>query len=342
MKLMFTRPAQWAKQIDLDDDIELVQADVFGREPKLRGGIAMGDSVGGVVTRKALKRLINLFEHHKPDAFLFWVMYCEEDRDKHQLESVRVALHRCKQASPRTVFFYGNGNQASTIKENKPDFNVDAFSKSIDVVLDNTRDPRIHAIYKARGFRTDTLYTFGFDPDEIVGHQGVVAEHDVFFGGSYTGRSRFPNSAFRHELVTRMATNFDVLVCGRGKWPKPIVKKGYVHAMNYPREITKCRVALGCYHADLQRYYTKRTVYSLASGRPYVVRYIPGMEHDFANWQNLVWYKTVDEAVATVKRLLRDQDLADEIGTHGRLTAVANHSWDARLRDMKDVLERHL
>lgn len=340
MKLMFTRPAQWAEMEA--DGVDLVHADLFGKTPHLRGNAPMGDSVGGVTTRKRLKGLVEQFEEHKPDAFLWWSTYCEEDDDKHQLDSVRRALVKCKQASPRTVFFYGNGNQASTIRDNKPDFNVEAFANVIDVVLDNNHDQRIHAIYRGRGFRTDTLHTFGFDPDDIEDMSGQPAEHDVFFGGSYTGRSRFPNSAFRHELVVRVASQFDVLVRGRGKWPKAVQRKGYVHGFKYPKEIGKCKVALGCYHADLTRYYTKRTIYSLASGRPYVVRYIPGMEADFSHRDNLLWYSSVDEAVQLIGEMVNNPGRAAEIGTAGRAVAVANHSWAARLNDMTEILERHL
>lgn len=351
MKLMFTRPAQWAameadgidpkKPVQITD-VELAYVDLFGKQPKLRGGSSMGDSVGGVTTRKHLRRLIEQFEEHKPDAFLWWSTYCEEDEDEHQVESVRKALIKCKQASPRTVFFYGNGNQASTIRDNKPDFNVDAFANVIDVVLDNTCDDRIRAIYKGRGYRTDTLYTFGFDPDDIDDMGGKPAEHDVFFGGSYTGRSRFPNSAFRHELIVRLAGEFDMLVRGRGKWPKPVQKRGYVHGFKYPMEIGKCKVALGCYHADLWRYYTKRTVYSLASGRPYVVRYIPGMEFDFTHDWDLLWYKNVDEARRMVRELVNDPERAAYVGAEGRQTAINQHSWKARLADMIAIMERHL
>lgn len=339
MKLMFTRPVQWA---GMDSEVELVHADVFGSDPTLRGGMPMGDSVGGVAPFARLEALVDQFEQEQPDAFLFWAMYCDKGADKHKLEPVADALKRCKQVSPRTVFFYGNGNQASTIKDRKPDFNVEAFASVIDVVLDNTCDDKIHEVYRGRGFRTDTLHTFGFDPEQIECRAGEPADHDVFFGGSYTGRSRFPNSAFRHELIVQMAKRFDVLVRGRGKWPSPLKRKPYVHGMRYPREIARCRVALGCYHADLNRYYTKRTIYSLASGRPYVVRYIPGMEHNFLNGKHLFWYRSVDEAVDLVRGLIENPHVAETVGRNGRGIAEAEHSWKARLWDMESILERHL
>jgi len=298
----------------------------------------MGDSVGGAATPEGLKRLVKLFEEHRPAAFLFWAMYGRGDTDKRQLSSVQAALRKCRDLAPGCVFFYGNGNQASTIVDGEPDFNVLAFESLIDVVLDNTMDSRIKAIYESRGFGFDTLHTFGFDPVDIPNFNGTPAEYDVFFGGSYTGQRRFPNSKFRHDLLTAMHREFVLEVRGRGKWPVP--HKPYVHAMDYPKIIGRAKVALGCYHADLKRYYTKRTIYSLASGRPYVVRYIPGMEMDFKLGKEVVSYTTVPEAVEAVKKLLHNPSRAKAVGAAGRTRAVEDHSWEARLRDMGRILNR--
>ncbi|MFO8003485.1 hypothetical protein [Thioalkalivibrio sp.] len=83
MKLMFTRPVQWA---GMDSEVELVHADVFGSDPTLRGGMPMGDSVGGVAPFARLEALVDQFEQEQPDAFLFWAMYCDKGADKHKLE----------------------------------------------------------------------------------------------------------------------------------------------------------------------------------------------------------------------------------------------------------------
>jgi hypothetical protein len=338
MKVLVTRPKQWdGTKIG---DVEFIHVPVFGDSPMLRGGAPMGDSVGGCAMDSGLSKLIQYFEEYKPDAFLFWAMYGWSDMDKHQVASVQAALATCRQIAPKCVFFYGNGNQATTISDGQPDFNVKAFETIIDVILDNTRDKMIHSIYTRRGLHVDVLYTFGFDPGAIEDYSGKSFEHDAFFGGSYTGQSRFPNSAFRHRLLTTLASEFDLLVRGRGRWPAPVKHKPYVHAMDYPAEIGRCGVAIGCYHADLERYYTKRTIYSLASGRPYLVRYIPGMQIDFKDGVELVVYKTVEQARSSLRVILSDPVWAKEVGSAGRKVAVARHSWLARANDMYAILRR--
>jgi hypothetical protein len=337
--LMFTRPVQW-KHNDTPF-LNLVHAPVFGPKPMLRGGAPMGDSVGGCTTDEGLTKMVNLFKQHKPDAFLFWAMYGMSDTDKHQLASVQIALATCKRIAPKCKFFYGNGNQASTILKGEPDFNVLAFKSVIDVVLDNTRDKRIHDCYKKHGLNVDVLHTFGFDPAKFPTAFDVKPEYDAYFGGSYTGHTRFPNSGFRHDLLTRIDKEFNLLVSGRGRWPVKHVEH-YQHAVDYPKMFARAKVAIGCYHDDLQQYYTKRSIYALASGRPYLVRYIPGMEDDFQQGKHLVMYTDVTDAVQLLKQLIENPKTAKKIGKAGREIAVDKHSWNARLIDMAGVLGRWL
>ncbi len=336
---MFTHPRQWAKMTL--PGYKLVHAPIFGNTPTLRGGAPMGDNVGGETTKKALKNFVGSFEHHRPDVFLWWATYCKGDGDKRQLESVQKAIAECKRIVPNCLFCYGNGNQAGVLLEGKPDWNVGSFEKWIDVVLDITDDPMVAKIYRKHGFRHDVLHTYAIDPSVFPDFTKMPAEYDAYFGGSYTGTKRFPNSGFRHRLMTGVDKRFNLLVSGRGKW-KVKNKRKYLHADAYWRIFGEAKVALGCNHADLSRYYTKRSIYALASGRPYLVRYIPGMEKDFENGKHLVWYSTVDEAMKWLGALVEDEGMRTRIGTASRARMVERHSWAARLRDFGKVLGRVL
>ena len=301
----------------------------------------MGDSVGGVATKKGLRRLVELFEEHKPDVFLWWAMYGQGDGDKRQLEGVKRTIAECRSIAPKCLFCYGNGNQASVLKDKKPDWNVDAYSQWIDVVLDTTDDVGVAKIYRDCGYGHEKLHTFGFDPDTFPDYTRAPAEYDAYFGGSFTGTNRFPNSGFRSRLITAIDKEFNLLVTGRGKWH--VKNRGnYRNADEYIKSFGEGKVALGCYHGDLNRYYTKRTVYALASGRPYLVRYIPGMENDFEYGKHLLWYQTVGDCVNKLRTLVRDPGLRMRIGDGGRAVAVENHSWAARLSDFGTLIRRLL
>lgn len=338
IKVIYTRPEAWKKL--KSNLIEHHYVNIFGSTPSLRGGSPMGESVGGVATKKGLQDLLDKVEEVKPDAFLFWATYGEGDRDKHKLGSIVTALRKIKEISPLTVIYYGNGNQATTLKSAKPDFNIDAFKRYIDVVLDNTADERIFKIYRYHGFKVNTFHTFGFDPDTHESYVGQPAEYDCFFGGSQTygggETGQYPKSKTRYDFLVEVNKRHKLLVHGRGKWPFP--HKPYLHGEEYPKVFKNVKIALGMYHADLYRYYTKRTIFSGASGRLLITHHIPGMFEDFENHKNIVWYYTPEEGLKLIQRYLNDDAAREEIAKNQREHFVKHHSWEARFRQFENLL----
>lgn len=333
-KLIFTRPAQWEGMES--ENFQLIHAPVFGPEPRLRNGEPMADSVGGMATRKGLDRLIQLFGEHQPDVFLFWAMYYD-DSTNNKVGTIRETLQVLKQISPKTVFVYGNGNQQGHV-----DFNVDAFKSTIDVILTNTREGWEHDLYRKIGVKhVDTLYTFGFDPKEH-GQFDPNKEtlFDCFFGGSQSYHpsrgGKYVKSELRLRFLQKVFNRHRLKVCGKGMWPFPAYP--YQYGKSYYRAVTEAKINLGMYHWDLTRYYTKRTIYSLASGRMYLVHYIPEMERDFVRGEHLDWFGTVDEGLEKIDYYLAHPEERERIGKTGRELAVKKHSWEARLRDFEKVM----
>lgn len=113
-----------------------------------------------------------------------------------------------------------------------------------------------------------------------------------------------------------------------------------LHALEYFREIQKAKIVLGTYHYDLERYYTKRTVYGGASGRMMMTRYIPGMEKDFENHENIVWFHSIEEGLELIEYYLKNNEEREKIAKQTRDHFVKNHSWKARLRDFEGVMKR--
>lgn len=337
--VLFTRPFQWKNMHSRK--LKLVHAPVFGNVPVLRSGGPMGDSVGGVTTEGGLKKLKELFEEHKPDFFLYWAWY-NNDGSKLQINRLTNVLVNLRTKYPNTVFVYGNGNQ-----QGFPDFNVNAFKNAIDLILLNTHDEREKQMYMDFGVPfVDTMHTFGFDPDYHGKFTRFAKEpkFDCFFGGSQsynpTRPMKYPKSRLRLSFLEAVNKEFKLLVRGKGKWPFPT--EGYLDGNDYIQEFGRTKLTLGMYHWDLERYYTKRTIYSIASGRPYIVHYIPGMEKDFINKKHLAWFHTPEECMRLIDYYL--SNITDRLlmGQEGREHAVAHHSWQARLNDFEAIVERFL
>lgn len=343
--IVFARPRQWAVVRD-SSHYDFVHVPLFGPNPVLRDGSPMCDSVGGVVNPVGAEVLKEVFRDRQPAAFLFWAMYANDGTPK-QVEGVKKLLSELRTISPRTRFIYGNGNQQGEL-----DFNVEAFRDHIDVILTNTRDPKDYSVFKKAGIpHVGTFYQFGFDPAEHgqfdggmlgIAPDGNGGPYDILFAGSQTYDSNkgqhYPNSWFRYELICRVNHQFRLLVHGKGRWPFP--HHPYLHGRELYDAYCRAKIVLGVNHWDLNRYYTRRTVYALASGRMYLVRYIPGMEKDFENKRHLVWFHEVEEALDLMKHYLGNEKERLRIGREGRELAVKRFSWAALALEFERVLDK--
>lgn len=321
--IVFPRPLQWSEGGD-GKLCRFHYLNIFGLSPVLRDGTAAWDSVGAMLQPELLDYAVEFFCAQKPAAFIFAPMY-SVDSTKLQVEGVAQFLDRLKTASPGTKFIYWNGNQQDEL-----DFNVKAFLPFIDVIFTNTDDAGEHLKFHRIGKPVHTLYQFGFAPTEHGWNRHLPPENECSFAGSQTYRGRpakYPNSEWRYRFLCRVAEKFDLVLHGKGTWPFFTLK--HIVGQRFYDSFASSGVVLGVNHWDYVRYYTRRTIYALASGRPYVVRYIPGMEQDFENGKHLVWFKTQDEGLEAIRSLIADPALAQKIGTAGRELAIARFSWAA-------------
>jgi hypothetical protein len=306
---------------------------LFGISPVLRDGTAAWDSVGAMLCPELIDTAVEFFRVQKPAAFLFAPMYAK-DGTKLQVEGVVAFLDRLKTASPGTKFIYWNGNQQGEL-----DFNVKAFLPFIDAVFTNTDDAEEHQVFLRVGKPVRTFYQFGFDPAEHGRNRHLVPTHGCSFAGSQTFRGRppkYPNSEWRYRFLCRVAEEFDFALYGKGAWP--FLKLGHIVGQRFYDSFASSGVVLGANHWDYVRYYTRRTAYALASGRPYVVRYIPGMEQDFENGRHLIWFTEQDEGLEAIRKLLADPALAIQIGEAGRALAIERFSWAALRREFERLV----
>ena len=352
--VLFTRPAYWDQR---ESKFNLIHCSISPYEDtRLRNGKLCADSVGGVMTDKGADILIKMFEEYKPVAFLWWAHYMN-DGSADRLGKLTQVLLKCRQIAPDCKFLYGNGNQ-----QGFPDFNVSRFHENglVDGILINTRDKREIKMYKSHGIKfVDTLHTFGFDPSEHGQFGDVKPEYDCIFGGSQTMDrktnrpvkfypknpmlgGKYLKSKERFDFIAAVAKRFKLMLLGKGKWPKEFNLKPYQYGQDYYKVFGRAKITLGMYHWDLERYYTKRTIYSLASGRMLIAHYIPGMENDFTKGVHCEWFKTVPEALELIAKYLKDDVARMHVGAAGRARAITNHSWDARLKEFEVILGKVL
>ena len=325
IKVLSTRPISWdGKQTE---NIEVRSINI-GNE--LRDGSIVQDGIGTCMNKIGKRELVQAFEEFKPDYFLFVVHF--------GFFSLKF-LQYLKKTFPKTKFVHWSGNQVLDKKHNLCWYTYQMRS-CIDYIFTNTTDKiRIDLIKKNSGKKVFTLYDFGFDPDYFT-KPSEAPKVDCFFGGGTTvseklSKGRFPFSDIRQKIMIRLNENYDAEVRG-GYWP--FKSKPGLHGLDYFQAIQRAKIVLGTYHLDFERYYTKRTIFSGASGRPYLVRYIPGMETDFENYENILWYKSEDECFEILDYYLENEIEREQLGKRQREHFEIYHSWAARLQNLDRLI----
>ena len=326
-RVIVTRPEAWAAL--KSEPLDVLHVDI-GR--RLRNGQSAGDEMGSVATKSGAARLVRAFKKHRPDVFLFWVHF---GTFGHEL------LEKLRGIAPDCVFVHGSGNHV--LNEHKVCWYIHKYHREIDAVLTSTTDEKRKRLFAKWVKYVGTLYTYGFDPG-LFKAPSAPPSYDCFFGGGDSVSESKPNgrfkfSKFRHDLVTEVGRRHSLLLRGGGTWPEELGCKPGLRYVDYFREMQKAKIVLGTYHDNLERRYSKRTVYGGASGRLFMTRYIPGMELDFNRGEkNMVWFETVAEGLDLIRYYLDNSEEREAIAVKQRAHFVKHHSWEARLRDFERLV----
>jgi hypothetical protein len=322
--VVYTRPRDWERGGYSSDVLDMTYVPISGEVPLKRNGRYAGDGIGDVVTKKGLDLLIEVIKEKKPD-FFFHAIHAK---------ITHPTLEKIRHLSPKTRIIVADGNGPGGVSRY-----VKEHRDHTDAVLLNSRDPKVREDYLKIGFKGNQIGTLydGFDPKEHVPSKREP-DFDVFFAGSNlitkSGKHIYPNGHFRFLMMSMMVERFKAAIHGyRAEWPFP-VRPHLSHPKYFPAFQT-AKIVLNVNHLDLERYYTRRTIHCGASGRMYLLKYIPGMENDFENHKHLVWVKTPDQAVEQVDRYLLEKKEREEIASAGRALFLEKHTWQARLKEFE-------
>jgi len=162
---------------------------------------------------------------------------------------------------------------------------------------------------------------------------------DVVFCGNNYGRA-FPGTPDREGAILALrAAKIDAGVVGGG-WSRPFNPVGTCGVKQQHHVYRRAKVALSISHFnDIRLYYSDRQLISMASGTPVVCRHVPGLEDEFKDGVECLWYRTSQELVAHVRSLLADPRRAVAIGAAGRDAVIRDHTWEARIRQILPSVE---
>ena len=162
---------------------------------------------------------------------------------------------------------------------------------------------------------------------------------EVVFCGGYYGKTFNEGTRERIEAIIALKdAGIDVGVVGTG-WPKGFAI-GQCHVKQQHHVYTRAKVCLSINHFNhIERYYSDRQLIAMASGRPVACRYVPGLEEEFIHGKECMMWRNTTELVDMVKLLLRDTEFAAQVGAAGRAKVIAEHTWSARITQLRPVAE---
>ena len=231
-------------------------------------------------------------------------------------------LKLLKGASPKTKFIMWYGDQRGKV----PDI-ISERSKFIDMLFVNNADPQQVKMYNKIGIPYVKPFYSNYYPTKYAKVKPTV---DVIFGGNNFNPKKFPLSKFRLDTVLAINKICKMKIYGNG-WPVSAAK--YIASrVAYNQALHTAKITLGINHYNVARYYDRRLFDCLSTGRMHLTHYIPGMEKDFENHKNLVWFKTIPEGVKLIKYYLNNNSKRNAIGKAGLATLLLKHSMDARIK----------
>ena len=316
-------PKHWAGKEGL---YNYVHVSIGGKVPRKRNGIPTYDGYAEVVTPEGVKALEAAFMKHKPAVFLYWL---------HAGMST-VILNKLKKISPNTrfIFWFGNHRQRVT-------GNVNSFKRFVDCLCLNSDDPGQKKMYKNFGVRyVETLWD-GFDPDEVVLSQ-APPKYDCFFGGQtymelgqQKAKLNFPGGKLRYEFIRACHERFNTIVrSARKGWPFEV--KPEMYHPRYTNALREAKITLNVNHyPNFEKAYTRRTIRSIFAGRLHATWYIPRMEEDFTNHENIVWFKTIEEGLDLVEYYLNHDEERERIAANCLKLAKEKFTFEHRRKDFE-------
>jgi spore maturation protein CgeB len=177
--------------------------------------------------------------------------------------------------------------------------------------------------------------------------QRVDAEFDIVMIANLTLSRKpmgsFPGARLRARLARALSKRYGkrFALYGSG-WPEYESALGPLPPEKQETAYQSARIAIGAPNfLDIDYYDSNRLLNAIGSGTPYVSRYSPKLEELFTDGKHCHFFRTVDESIKTIDRLLELPD--SERQTMGTLAARhirETHSTTARMEQVLDTLDK--
>lgn len=209
--------------------------------------------------------------------------------------------------------------------------------------LDMTLFTNMHDVNSARELGINAEYLqIGYEDIHYNTQVGIRTGYPkvVFLGNNYN--NRFPLSQLRKDMVNRLSSEFpnEFAVYG-SNWDgaESLMGKHKKEA----EVLRSAEIAINLSHFCYPRYTSDRMFRILGSGTFCLSHSFPQMEKEFTVGKDLDVWENLDELVEKIKYWLNpiNLDKRQEIAKNGYNNTINNCTWDARLKDLLNIINNY-
>lgn len=190
-------------------------------------------------------------------------------------------------------------------------------------------------VYRRAGCQNVRYWQIGYDPKEHFPMWKKDFLYDACFVGNNYG-STFPDGELRASVVNNLKGTLGNRFGGFGA--------GYPYSTQIPYNQTNevynnsiCPVSISNFN-NVSHYFSDRLLYCVASGRPTISWYFPGIESYFVIGSEILVAKSLHEVLDAINYCKANPEAANKIGMNGYLRVLKEHTYTSRVIELLTMI----
>jgi len=187
-------------------------------------------------------------------------------------------------------------------------------------------------MYAHAGCPNARYWQIGYNPKVNYPMNFDQHKYDVSFLGNNYGHI-FPDGTLRTGVADTLRNVFGARcgLFGSGYSPAaPVVQPSQANEI-YNSSV--CTLSISHFN-NISHYFSDRLLHCLASGRPTITWYFPGVESYFIEGKEIFVARTANDIVDIVNYCKTNPDIAKQIGMNGYQRALKEHTFTSRVMEL--------
>jgi spore maturation protein CgeB len=190
-------------------------------------------------------------------------------------------------------------------------------------------------MYKNAGCNNIRYWQIGYDPKKNFPLNYQNFDYDISFIGNNYGNT-FPDSRLRSGTTSALSSEFGrrfgIFGSGYGSHTRNI--QAEQNNEIYNKSI--CTLSISNFN-DVSHYFSDRLLYCLASGRPTISWYFPGIESYFVEGSEIFIARSAKEVIDAVKYCKAHPEVAAQVGINGHKRVLKEHTFTSRVIELLHI-----